>query len=176
MPGLYSTLKLMKKIIFFLGFIIAVSCTNAQNFTPPSNIPPYHILTTDSVYATPANLKKDKPVMIIYFSPDCSHCQHLLHELKPKMNDLKNIQVVMITFVQQLRAIKDFSTTFNLANYPNFTLGTEGYTYVVQQFYHVQTTPYIAIYDKNHKLIKTYDKIPSMDELVETVKKAQSIS
>ena len=167
----FPSLKTMKKIIFFLSFIIAVSCTNAQNFTPPTAIPPYHILTTDSVYVTPADLKSNKPVMIIYFSPDCPHCQHLMYELKPKMKDLKNIQVVMITFVQQIRAIKVFYNDYNLENYKNFTVGTEGYTYVVQKYYQVGSTPYIAIYDKNHKLVKAYDKAPTVKELVEEVKK-----
>jgi len=171
MPRSVSMLNTMKKIIFFFGLLFAISCTNAQSFTPPSNIPPYRILTTDSVYVTPANLKKDKPVMIVYFSPDCGHCQHLMHEIKTKISDFKNMQVVMITFVEQMRAIKDFSAVYKLADYPNFTLGTEGYTYLVQQFYQVRTTPYIALYDKKHKLTKFYDKAPPIDELAETVKK-----
>ena len=111
------------------------------------------------------------PVMIIYFSPDCPHCQHMMYEMKPKMKSFKNIQVVMITFVQQIRAIKGFYSDYNLANYKNFTVGTEGYTYVVQKYYQVRTTPYIAIYDKNHKLFKYYDKPPAMAELAATVKK-----
>jgi len=87
--------------------------------------------------------------MIIYFAPDCVHCQHLMFELKPHMKELKNIQVVMITFVEQIKAIQVFARDFDLKKYPNWTVGTEGYTYKVQQYYHVATTPYIAIYDKS---------------------------
>lgn len=109
--------------------------------------------------------------MIIYFSPDCSHCQHLMFEMKPQMDVFKNVQVVMITFVLQLKAIQTFYRDFDLKNYPNFTVGTEGYTYLVQRFYQVKTTPYIALYDKNGKLIKAYEKAPKVEELVEEVKK-----
>jgi len=161
----------MKKLFFILALIITAGCSNAQTFTPPLTIPPYHILTTDSVYVTPANLKKNKPVMIIYFSPDCSHCQHMMYEMKPKMEAFKNIQVIMITFVMQLKAIQVFSRDFDLKKYPNFIVGTEGYSYVVQKFYQVKTTPYIAIYDKHHQLVKSYEKAPSPEELVEAVKK-----
>jgi thiol-disulfide isomerase/thioredoxin len=171
MYPLNSTINQMKKLLVFLGLIIVAGCTQAQTFTPPATIPPYHILTTDSVYVTPANLKNNKPVMIIYFAPDCSHCQHLMFELKPKMKDLKNVQVVMVTFVKQIKAIQTFYRDFDLKKYPNFTVGTEGYTYLVQQFYHVATTPYIALYDKNHKLAKTFDKAPKVEELVDEVKK-----
>jgi thiol-disulfide isomerase/thioredoxin len=165
----------MKKLIFFFCLVIAAGCTNAQvsqqSYTPPVTLPPYHILNTDSVYVTPANLKKNKPVMIIYFSPDCSHCQHLMYEMKPLMSSFKNIQVVMISFVMQLKAIQNFYRDFGLKNYPNFTVGTEGYTYVVQKYYRVSTTPYIALYDKNQKMVKYYTSPPKIDSLAAEVKK-----
>lgn len=164
-------LKTMKKLVFFLCFIAVVSCTYAQSFTPPPAIPPYKILTTDSVYVTPSNLKKDKATMIIYFAPDCSHCQHLMFELKPHMKEFKNIQVVMITFVQQIKAIQVFARDYGLKAYPNWTIGTEGYTYKVQQYYHVATTPYIAIYDKIGKPVKYIDKDPKVEDILATVKK-----
>ena len=164
-------MNFMKKLLLFFGMIIAAGCSSAQNKPIPAFIPSYHILTTDSVYVTPTNLKKDKPVLIIYFAPDCSHCQHLMYELKPKMKDFKNIQVVMITFVKELKAIQVFYRDFDLKKYPNFIVGTEYPTYKVQQYYQVRTTPYIAIYDKNGKLIKAYDKPPTADTLAAEVKK-----
>jgi thioredoxin-related protein len=164
-------LNTMKKLVFFLCLIVAVSCTNAQTFTPPPTIPPYKILTTDSVSITPANLKKNKATMIIYFAPDCSHCQHLMFELKPHMKELKNVQVIMITFVQQIKAIQVFARDFDLKKYPNWTVGTEGYTYKVQQYYHVATTPYIAIYDKIGKPVKYIDKDPKVEDILAAVKK-----
>jgi thiol-disulfide isomerase/thioredoxin len=168
----------MKKILLFFCLAISVGCTDAQTnyYTPPLTIPPYHILTTDSVFVTPANLKKNKPVMIIYFAPDCSHCRHLMAEMKPVMRGLRGIQVIMVTFVdphQQFRSIKDFYKDFDLKKYPNFTVGTEGYTYVVQRYYQVATTPYIAIYDKNHKLSHTYAKPPKIADLLAAVKRVE---
>lgn len=160
----------MKKLLFLFSLIIAAGCSRAQN-NVPLTIPPYHILTTDSVYETPANLKKNKATMIIYFAPDCSHCQHLMYDMKPQMQAFKKIQVVMITFAEPLKASQVFYRDFELKKYPNFTVGTEGYTYVVQKYYQVKTTPYIALYDKNGKLIKAWEKAPKVDELVEEVKK-----
>lgn len=176
MSSLNFQIKTMKKLLFFFSLIIAAGCTNAQSnnppaYTPPATIPPYHILTTDSVFETPANLKSNKAVMIIYFSPDCSHCQHLMYEMKPKMADFKNVQVVMITFAEPLKASQIFYRDFDLKKYPNFKVGTEGYTYVVQKFYQVRTTPYIALYDKNHKMVKYYDKAPKIDDLAAEAKK-----
>jgi thiol-disulfide isomerase/thioredoxin len=163
----------MKKLLIFFGLITITAYSHAQTqaYKPPQVIPPYHILNTDSVYVTPANLKKNKPVMIIYFAPDCSHCQHLMYELKPEMKAFKNVQVIMITFVQQLKAIQVFYRDFDLKKYPNFIVGTEYPTYKVQQYYQVRTTPYIALYDKDGKLVKSYEKAPKAEELAAEVKK-----
>jgi len=109
--------------------------------------------------------------MIIYFAPDCSHCQRLMYELKPEMKAFKNVQVIMITFVQQLKAIQVFYRDFDLKKYPNFIVGTEYPTYKVQQYYQVRTTPYIALYDKDGKLVKSYEKAPKAEDLAAEVKK-----
>jgi thioredoxin-related protein len=161
----------MNKILLFFGLLSIAASSCAQSGSKAAQgIPPYHILNTDSVYVTPANLKKNEAVMIIYFSPDCSHCQHLMYELKGKMDAFKHTQVIMVTFVQQIKAIQVFARDFDLAKYPNFTVGTEGYTYVVQRYFDVHTTPYIALYDKNHKLVQAWDKVPKVDTLVNAVR------
>lgn len=164
----------MKKLLSVCALTLLASCTQAQEKQPVKNIehlPVYHILTTDSVKSTSADLKKNRPVMIIYFSPDCSHCQHLMYELKPKLKEIANVQIVMITFTQY-ELIKEFYKNFGLSAYPNITVGTEGYTYEMQRYFDVKTTPYIAIYDKHGKLVKAYEKAPSVKELIKTAKSA----
>ena len=171
----------MKRIFFFLGLILAFGCTQAQNNTAAKpavpnieNIPHYKILTKDSTYLTDANLKKGKPVMFIYFSPDCTHCQHLMYEMKPEMDNFKDIQIVMVTFtrIDMLKMLKEFYTDFNLKAYPNISMGTEYPNYALQRYYQVAMTPYIAIYDHKGKLVKSFPKAPKMDELVAAVKKS----
>lgn len=161
----------MKKLIFLLTLIITAGCTRAQNTSKIENIPAYRILDADSVYRTPANLKKNQPVMIVYFSPDCSHCQHMMYEMKEQMKDFSKIQVVMVSPVDY-KLIKAFYRDFGIAKYPNFTVGTEGSSYKVLNYYGVKQTPYIAIYDHKGKLLKAYEKAPKIKELAAMVKKA----
>ncbi|HTE00927.1 MAG TPA: hypothetical protein VK668_16660 [Mucilaginibacter sp.] len=163
----------MKNIFLLFSLIIIAGCTQAQNKPDIEKIPPFHILKQDSTWFTPADLKKNRAVMIIYFAPDCSHCQHLMYEMKPKMKKFGNIQIVMVTFIEpsMLRALKGFYRDFNLAKFPNITVGTEGRTYVVQKYYQVSTTPYIAIYDHKGKLVKAFDKPTTIDSLIAAVKK-----
>jgi thioredoxin-related protein len=162
----------MRKLLLLLSLIIVAGCTQAQ--TNIDKIPPFKILRTDSTYFTPADLKKNKPVMIIYFSPDCSHCQHMVYEMKPKMKEFGDTQIVMVTFTEftMLKMIQTFTRDFDLAKYPNIIVGTEGHTYVVQRYYQVRTTPYIAVYDRKGKLVKAFEKAPTISELIAAVKKA----
>jgi thiol-disulfide isomerase/thioredoxin len=165
------TIKEMKRLLFALCLIITAGCTKAQTF-----IPPYRILKADSTYSTSADLNKSKPVMIIYFAPDCGHCQHLMQEMKPKMDEFKKMQIVMITFTRTeypyMRLMRDFIKDYDLKKYHNLTMGTEYPTNKVQQFYQIRTTPFIAVYDHNGTLIKSFEKVPKLDELIATVKKA----
>lgn len=166
----------MKRLLFLLSLVLTVSCTNAQkpdSGLKPKPIPPYRILTADSVWMTPRNLKSNKPVMIIYFSPDCGHCQKMMYELKPKLKELRNIQIVMITWSAKydIRAIREFRRDYGLKDYPNFTLGSEGYTMQVQHYYDVKTTPFIAMYNSGGKWAKYFDKLPKANDILAAAKK-----
>src|SRR3569833_2471520 len=166
----------MKKILLIITLIITAGCTRAQDTVDTKNIqniPPFKILRQDSTWFSAKDLKKNKPVMIIYFSPDCSHCQHLMYDLRTKIKQIKNVQIVLVTFTEpsMLKMIQDFYKTNNLKKYPNITVGTEGHSYTVQRYYQVRMTPFIAIYDHKGKLVKAYAKAPNVNELVAEAKK-----
>jgi len=166
----------MKKILLFLSLIACVSFCVAQKpdtVRHPKPIPAFRLLTTDSVWFTPANLKKGKPVIIIYFMPDCTHCQRLMYELKPKMDQLKNVQIVMVTFSLKydIRAIREFYRDYDLKKYPNFTIGTEGTNILVQNYYGVRSTPFIAMYHGDGKWAEYIDKVPKVEQVLADAKK-----
>lgn len=163
----------MKPLYFLILFLGITLSACSQDAPLNKDIPPYKILNTDSVYVTPANLKKNIPVMIMYFAPDCPHCQYVTSELIKHIKEFGNTQIIMISFVdptRQFKALTKFAKDYQLKKYPNITVGTEGYTYLVQRFYQVRTTPYEAVYDKKHKLVETFAKIPEMKDLVKAVK------
>ena len=171
----------MKKLLLLFSLVIASVFAKAQNIETTLPLVKYRITKADSSIATEASLNKNKPVMMIYFAPDCSHCEHLMEELRPKMDALKKMQVVMITFTKTeggyLRMIQDFNKKFKLAKYPNFIVGTEydhnhSSNYPVMTYYKVSTTPYIVIYDTKGKVVKSFTNVPKAKDLLAAVKKA----
>lgn len=169
------------KFILFFGLLFTAVCVNAQNSETVLPLAKYRITKADGKIATNAGLIKSKPVMLIYFATDCSHCEHLMDELRPKMNSLKKMQVVMITFSQTeypfLRMLSDFNKKFNLSKYPNFTVGTEydhyhPKDYPVQFYYGIFNTPYVVVYNAKGKVVKSFTTVPKVEDLLAAVKKA----
>lgn len=155
----------MKYLFIAFFFLFGSMETFAQRNPVPQGIPPFRILSiADSTYLTPANLKKNKPVVIIYFAPDCDHCLKFTKAILSKIKTFRDAQLIFITFAGY-RNTKDFVKKFGLAKYPNITVGTEGYTYTVQRFYKVSITPFTAVYDKQQRLLKTFPQIPNVEEI-----------
>jgi thioredoxin-related protein len=166
----------MKKLLVFFSFLAITACVYAQDKNILKlPVPHYKILKADSTYATWTALKKDKPVMLIYFMPDCPHCQHLMSELRPKMDVFKNMQIVMICSEQTkypyMKVLKNFNRDFDLSKYKNITMGTEYPNYTVMTYLHVQNTPFVALYDRNGKMVKYFDKQPKAEDIIAAAKK-----
>ncbi len=165
----------MKKLLVLFSLLIAAGCSFAQTKEKPGEaIPPYKVLSSDSTWLTPANVK-GKRTLLIYFGTDCPHCQHLTMDLKQKIKQLGDTQIMMITWSNNhdIRAIKNFVRDFDLKKYPTIHVATEGYTYMLQKFYKIETTPYIAVYNSNGKLSKAFRKQPDTDDVVAAVKAAK---
>ena len=171
----------MKKLLLFISLIITGVCVKAQNKETTLPIPNYRITRADSSIITQAALNTRKPVMFIYFEPTCSHCEHLMMELKPYMNQLKKIQVVMVTYTKTeypyLKMLKEFNTKYSLSKYPNFTVGTEynhfnTREYPMQKYYAIYNTPFIVVYNGAGKVVKSFTVVPKVEDLLAAIKKA----
>jgi thioredoxin-related protein len=167
MGNLKTIVTMYKRFIVFLLFAVLSFKSVAQRIT---ELPPFHLLTTNSNYISLADLKNDKKIIIIYFSPDCSHCQLYTKELLKHMDVLSKTRILMITWVK-LDMIQTFYNDFGLGKYPSFTVATEGDTYELFRLFNVKTTPYTAVYDKSHRLLKTFEKSPVIDSLLYLIKK-----
>lgn len=127
----------------------------AQGTAGTNKIAPFQIRLVNGQQYTSAQLAAG-PVVLIYFSPDCEHCQSFTKDLLKNYNVVANKQVVMVTF-QAMDMLKPFVSQYSLNTYPNFKVGTEGTSYLVQRYYQIRSFPYIAIYDKKGNLVRTFE-------------------
>lgn len=133
-------------------------------------IPPFAMTLADGRYFTAAQLPKGRPLVLIYFAPDCDHCHTLMNAFFQKADRFRNAEVVLVTY-KPIGEVAAFVRAFEATKYGNIKVGTEGNTNYLRLFYKLQQTPFTAVYDKNGKLVKTYRKNTSVEDLVMQVTK-----
>lgn len=128
-------------------------------------LPPFRILQTDSTtWFTRDQLPKNSDfTIIIYFSPDCGHCQHEAKEVVKNMDSLKNTFMVWVSY-KSISEIKAFNLEYGLNKFSNIRIGRDP-MYAVPSFFQVKFTPFVAVYDKKGMFVKAYETGVEMAEL-----------
>ena len=141
-----NLLLLLFVLIPSIAFLQPSKDTSSPYFKQRS-YPEIKILLTDSTTIfTKKDIPTDKTVALIFFSPDCEHCQHTAKELITKMDSLSNIFMVWNgPSYLPLTDDKAFYEKYHFANYSNIVMGKE-VAYYMPVFYRIEITPYVAIY------------------------------
>jgi thioredoxin-related protein len=152
----------MKNTLLFFASIAICFTAFAQTGNtklPPfqrfPTLPPIQILLSDSstIY-TKEQIPKDKSVLLMIFSPDCSHCQDETKDMIAHMDELNDVHIVMIT-MQRLSMMKDFIASYGLEKYSNIVIGKDIH-YFTPGFFDIRNIPFMALYNKKGKLIEGF--------------------
>lgn len=136
-------------------------------------MPNFNIMLPDSTWFTKDQVPFSKYdyTFIIYFSPDCGHCQHEAQEIVKHMDSLKNAFFVFVAY-KPLEDIKGFASYYKLDQFPNVRLGRDP-QYFVPSFFRVTRTPFVVLYNKKGLLEKVFDPevvdVPEATDLVKLV-------
>ena len=165
----------MKKLLFLFIVSLKLYSVHAQEMDtiPPYqkdslHIPAFTVLKVDSTYTNDKAIPKDKPVVIIYFSPECGHCQITADEFSKKMKEMKDIYFVWVSYYP-LPEVKEFARKFNLQQFTNIIIARDE-NYAIPSYYRVKFTPFMALYNKEHHLVKTWDQGTDADTLIKLAK------
>ncbi|MBO9618970.1 MAG: redoxin domain-containing protein [Niabella sp.] len=142
-------------LFFFLNSAVAVFSQKEK-----TAIPPFKIRLTNGEGFTYQQVDKNKPLVLIYFSPSCEHCKAFTEALLKQKKKWADKQIIMISYVH-IKDVQAFDKQYHLSEYPNIKIGSEGQTFVVQQYYRIQHFPFVGLFDKKGKLVKIIsDKLP----------------
>lgn len=165
----------MKKLLFLFIISLKLYSVHAQeaDTIPPYqkdslHIPAFTVLKVDSTYTNDKSIPKDKPVVIIYFSPECGHCQLTADEFSKKMKEMKDIYFVWVSYYP-LPEVKEFAKKFNLQQFTNIIIARDE-NYAIPSYYRVKFTPFMALYNKEHHLVKTWDQGTDANTLIKMAK------
>ena len=166
----------MLKILFLLPaftFIYLVGYSQqdatATTLNNIQQIPSFKIFTApDSTVFTSEELKKNKPLVLMFFSPDCDHCQKETKEILAYKEELKSLQILMVSPVA-LSLIKSFYEDYNIASMPNIHMGQD-LNYAIGVKYQIRTFPSIYVYDATGKLTKAFVGNVGVPAILDAVK------
>ncbi len=132
-------------------------------------LPPVQLLLGDSsTKFTKEDISKKKPVLVMLFSPECSHCQQTAEEMLKKKNELKDIQIVMATMFG-LSEMNLFVEKYKLNTLKNVVIGKDVY-YLLPPFYDIKNLPFMALYNKKGNLISVFEGSMPLDKVLNVFK------
>ena len=90
----------------------------------------------------------------MFFNPDCDHCQKETKELLAYKEELKGIQILMVSTASYPQ-IKDFYEAYGLSSMPNVKVGQD-INGKLGRIYKLSTFPSTFVYDNRGVLAKAY--------------------
>lgn len=166
---------IVKKLI--LLFLVVIGCVNLYAQTDPTaataksieQAPAFKIIRVpDSTVFESTQLKKNKPFVLIFFSPDCDHCQKETKELLAYKEELKGLQIIMVSPIS-FDLIKNFYEEYGLSAMPGVIMGQD-YSYALGSRYQLRTYPSIFVYDAKGKLAKAFVGNANPTAIIDAVK------
>jgi cytochrome oxidase Cu insertion factor (SCO1/SenC/PrrC family) len=164
--------RLLAILIFccFCNTAFAQADSTTAPYLKFPELPPLQILLPDSTTKfTKESFKKGKPIMVMLFSPECSHCQQETREMTAHIKELKGVQVVMVT-LNPFSQMKQFVEDYGLANYDNIIVGKDLYV-MLPSFYAIHNLPFHAFYDKKGALVKAFEGSMKFADILSYLKK-----
>lgn len=130
-----------------------------------AQLPDFRIGRIDSTYFSLKNIIQEKPVLFMYFSPSCDNCEEMTKEIIRHIKELSHVQIVMITN-ESLNEIKEYYVRFNMQNYKNIIIGTEGYTGRFAAKFQFDSLPFLVFYNRKKELMIQYSKQISANNFI----------
>ena len=128
-------------------------------------VPPFKMTLSNNKIFNAADLPKGKPLVLIYFDPDCDHCQKLMDELFKKINSFRKVEMVLITF-KPITEVATFEKKYTTSKYVNMRVGTEGTLFYLKNYYKLVKMPFTALYDSKGNYIYSYRDETPVDDLI----------
>jgi thioredoxin-related protein len=156
--------------LFFAASTFAQQDTSIPPFKRYPSVPGLQLLTTDSTAYTNDSVPKNKPVMLMLFSPDCDHCQHEAEQIVANKDSFTDTHIILVSTFP-IHRLKEFAEKYRLTSMDNVVITKDPF-YLLVSFYAVRNLPYLALYNKKGKLIETFAGSVGIEKIITALKGA----
>jgi len=133
-------------------------------------LPSFNVLLADSTTnLNMGQVVKGSPIVLLYFSPDCEHCQKETEEILHHMDALKNARFYFVTN-DPFDRLKIFNYHYKLEQYSAIVLGRDDQFFLLRHFKGV-FPPYVVVYDKDKRQRAAWQGDTPIDTIISVVNK-----
>jgi thiol-disulfide isomerase/thioredoxin len=160
----------MKNYILITFFALAACYGKKPEITGKEGkiLPNFEIQLADSTsWLNTNDIKPGKPFIFFLFGPHCPYSRNQMQDFIDNIEKFKPLQVFAIT-PYPFNQMEEFYKNYDLQNYINVTVGIDQSNFF-GNYIKTNGVPFIAIYDKNKKLIKAFRGITDFEEIYKTI-------
>lgn len=129
-------------------------------------LPSFNLLLTDSVTRlNTADIPTGKPLIVIGFSPSCTHCQAETRDIIKNIDQFKDIRIYYMT-PYPFDQMQTFYRYFKLSRYPNIVMGRDS-TNTFMSYFKAQGVPFIGVFDSRKRLLQAVNSQINVERLVQ---------
>ena len=155
--------RVIRSIFLFCAALILFNCTPSkkQDQVVKNDLPDItlHLVRGESHKATTLPGK----VVLIFFGPDCDHCQRQAESILKQLDVFKNYSLYFIASNPEQEIIQ-FAEKYNLQSYPNIFFARAEVAEVIGKM-GPMSVPGIFIYSDEKHLIKKFNGETAIDEI-----------
>ena len=111
-----------------------------------------------------------KPTIIIYFNPECEHCQYEASEIGKQAEHFENANTILVTPDDSVKRVEAFAVKYHLWEVDNLVVLLDRNKQFINQF-GTSIFPSVFIYGTDKKLIKMYKGETKMEAIITCINK-----
>ena len=109
-----------------------------------------------------------QPTVIIYFHPECEHCQYEASEIGNSSDQFEKANMILITADDSIARIEDFAMRYHLWEVDNLTILLDRKK-IFKNHFGTTIVPSIFIYGPDRKLLKMWKGEIQMKAVISTI-------
>ncbi len=143
---------------FLLSLVVLLAIAPLHSQAQQNKIPALKFTDTDNAAVSNKDIPKGKALMLLYFRSDCDHCEHTAQQLKSTAAQYPlSIWMVSAETIPTLRTFEDMMGLYDISNLRVM----QDHTQSMHRWFDFSKLPFIVVFDKNGKQLKTFDELPS---------------
>jgi hypothetical protein len=151
--------------ILFTAFSAPTTIKTGMEGRP---LPAFELLLLDSTTRlNTADIPTGKPLIMIGFSPTCTHCGAETDDIIKHIGQFKDMQICFVT-PYPVKQMKGFYRYFKIQDYPNIIMGSDVKN-VFLSYFKAKGVPYTAIFDSKKRLKQVFQSQTKTTKIIEAV-------